>query len=121
MGCAVDAVVLIKADISRVEQLSRQLAQVPGVMEVCFVTGQYDLVARVQANGHEQLSQIVGDQMRSLDGLMLTETMTALRVHTGERAEPPPLPEPVDATVTTVISSAVLDAMSLTPSLSTAS
>lgn len=94
MANAIDAVVLIKADISRADRLARELAQLPGVVEVCFVTGQYDLVARVQAYGPEHLSQMVGEQMSSLEGLKLTETMTALRVHAGEQSELPPWPEP---------------------------
>lgn len=94
MGREVDAVVLIKADISKADVLARQLAQVPGVLEVCFVTGQYDLVARVQAGGHEALAHIVGEKMRSLDGLMVTETMTALRVHAAGQDDEPAIEPP---------------------------
>lgn len=43
----VSAVVLIKAETSRVNELARQLVELPGVAEVFSVAGQYDLVAKI--------------------------------------------------------------------------
>lgn len=78
----VSAVVLIKAETSRVNELARQLVELPGVAEVFSVAGQYDLVAIVRVNENEQLAEVISEKMRKLDGVQLTETMIAFRVFT---------------------------------------
>ena len=45
----VSAVVLIKAETSRVNELAQKLVELKGVAEVFSVAGQYDLVAIVRA------------------------------------------------------------------------
>jgi DNA-binding Lrp family transcriptional regulator len=78
----VSAVVLIKAETARVNELAQQLVELPGVAEVFSVAGQYDLVAIVRVNENEQLAEVISDKMRKLDGVKLTETMIAFRVFT---------------------------------------
>ena len=53
----VSAVVLIKAETSRVNELAQQLVELKGVAEVFSVAGQYDLVAIVRVKENEELAR----------------------------------------------------------------
>jgi len=79
---SVSAVVLIKAETSLINELARQLAELPGVAEVFSVAGQYDLVALVKVNENDQLAEVISEKMRKLRGILMTETMIAFRVYT---------------------------------------
>jgi DNA-binding Lrp family transcriptional regulator len=74
----VNAVVLIKAETSLINELAEQLAELPGVAEVFSVAGQYDLVALVRVRENEEIS----NRMRKLNGIIGTETLIAFRVYT---------------------------------------
>ena len=52
----VNAVVMIKAETSSINELAEQLAELPGVAEVFSVAGQYDLVALVRVRENEELA-----------------------------------------------------------------
>ncbi|HEX7115308.1 MAG TPA: Lrp/AsnC ligand binding domain-containing protein [Steroidobacter sp.] len=77
----VNAVVLIKAETSLVNELAEQLAELPGVAEVYSVAGQYDLVALVKVRENEELADVISNRMRKLHGILGTETLIAFRVY----------------------------------------
>ena len=79
---AVNAVVLIKAETSLINELAEQLAELPGVAEVFSVAGQYDLVALVRVRENEDLVDVISHRMRKLQGILGTETLIAFRVYT---------------------------------------
>lgn len=78
----VNAVVLIKAETSLINELAEQLAELPGVAEVFSVAGQCDLVALVRVRENEELADVISNRMRKLRGILSTETMIAFRVYT---------------------------------------
>jgi DNA-binding Lrp family transcriptional regulator len=77
----VNAVVLIKAETSRINELAEQLAELPGVAEVFSVAGQYDLVALVRVRENDELADVISNNMRKLAGIIGTETLIAFRVY----------------------------------------
>ena len=66
----VNAVVLIKAETSLINELAEQLAELPGVAEVFSVAGQYDLVALVRVRENEELADVISNRMRKLSGIL---------------------------------------------------
>jgi DNA-binding Lrp family transcriptional regulator len=77
----ITAIVLIKADVSRIPQVAEAVAAIEGVSEVYSVTGRIDLVAMVRVKEHEQLSDVVAEELRSVDGILDTETHIAYRAY----------------------------------------
>jgi DNA-binding Lrp family transcriptional regulator len=77
----ITAIVLIKADVARIPQVAEAVADIEGVSEVYSVTGRIDLVAMVRVKEHEQLSVVVTEQLRSIEGILDTETHIAYRAY----------------------------------------
>jgi DNA-binding Lrp family transcriptional regulator len=77
----ITAIVLIKADVARIPQVAEAVADIEGVSEVYSVTGRTDLIAMVRVKEHEQLSNVVAEQLRSVDGILDTETHIAYRAY----------------------------------------
>ena len=83
----VTAVVLIKAEGEKINTLAEQLVAMDAITEVFSVAGRYDLIAIVRVPQNEDLADVVGDDMRQLDGIMKTETVIAFRVYSHEETE----------------------------------
>jgi len=77
----VTAVVLIRAETDKVDELAEALAECEGVSEVFSVAGQYDLVVLVRVKENEQLAEVISGRMRKLQGVVGTETVIALRIY----------------------------------------
>ena len=77
----VNAVVMIKAETSLINELAEQLAELPGVAEVFSVAGQYDLVALVRVRENEDLARVISEKMRKLPGIMGSETLISFKVY----------------------------------------
>ena len=77
----VTAVVLIKAAVARIPEVAEAIAALEGVTEVYSVTGDVDLVAMVRVRRHEQLADVIADQMNKVDGVTHTETLIAFRAY----------------------------------------
>jgi DNA-binding Lrp family transcriptional regulator len=83
----VTAIVLIKAETSRIPELANKIADMAGVSEVFSVAGRYDLVSIVRVARNEDLADVITDQMRHLDGIVETETMIAFRAYSLQELE----------------------------------
>jgi DNA-binding Lrp family transcriptional regulator len=77
----VNAVVLIKAETSLINELAEQLVELPGVAEVFSVAGSYDLVALVRVRENDELADVISNRMRKLKGILETQTLIAFRVY----------------------------------------
>jgi len=77
----VNAVVLIKAETSLINELAEQLVELPGVAEVFSVAGSYDLVALVRVRENDELADVISHRMRKLKGILETQTLIAFRVY----------------------------------------
>jgi DNA-binding Lrp family transcriptional regulator len=71
------AIVLIEAERDALATLGGQLADVQGVAEVWSVTGEWDFVAIVRVARHEQLADVIRDELHKLSGIARTQTMVA--------------------------------------------
>ncbi|MGK2879662.1 MAG: Lrp/AsnC family transcriptional regulator [Mycobacterium sp.] len=70
----VEAFVLIQTEVGRAEVVAKQLAGLPGVLTAEYVTGPYDVVARVGADSLAELQSNVVAPVQQVTGI--TRTLT---------------------------------------------
>ena len=73
------AYVLIETEIGKVAHVAQALRGLDGVPLAEDLAGPYDLIARVQAPGLDQLGRLVVSRIQVVDGV--TRTLTCTVVH----------------------------------------
>ena len=73
------AYVLIETEVGKVAHVAQALGDVAGVQSAEDITGPYDVIARVQAPGLDQLGRLVVSRIQVVDGVTRTLTCTVLR------------------------------------------
>jgi DNA-binding Lrp family transcriptional regulator len=76
----VSAVVLLKVERERINDVAAELAELRGITEVYSVAGRYDLVAVLRVPDNESLADLVTNRMLMVDGILDSETLIAFRV-----------------------------------------
>jgi DNA-binding Lrp family transcriptional regulator len=70
----VEAFMLIQTEVGRAEVVAKQVAVLPGVLSSEYVTGPYDVVARV---GSESLADLQASVVANVQGIEgITRTLT---------------------------------------------
>ena len=64
----VTAIVFIKAEVARIREVAEAIAELAGVSEVYSVTGAIDLIAMVRVASHDQVAEVVADQLNKVPG-----------------------------------------------------
>ena len=77
----VTAIVFVKAEVARIPEVAEEIAALVGVSEVYSVTGTIDLIALVRVASHEQIAEVVADQLNKVPGVLSTETHIAFRAY----------------------------------------
>jgi DNA-binding Lrp family transcriptional regulator len=77
----ITAVVLVETEVNRVPEVAAQIADLDGVSEVYSVTGDVDLVVMVRVREHEELSDVIADQLGKVPGVRSTKTYLAFRAY----------------------------------------
>ncbi len=67
---------LILTAPGRERDVYRRLQEVSEIKDLHLLFGEYDLIAKVNAEGFSAISNIVVDKIRSVEGVMDTITMT---------------------------------------------
>lgn len=83
----ITAIVLIKAEPQLITDCAARLAGIEGVTRVYSVSGGWDLVAIVEVVDYEAIAKIVTEQISSIPGLQLTNTLTAFRTYSKQDLE----------------------------------
>jgi DNA-binding Lrp family transcriptional regulator len=73
------AYVLILTEIGKVAHVAQALRDLDGVQLAEDITGPYDIIARVQASGLDQLGRLVACRLQAVDGV--TRTLTCTVIH----------------------------------------
>ena len=71
--------VLVSTEAGAENDVYEQLAQLPELKEVHPLRGEYDLIAKVEADDFDSLGRVVVDRIRSVDGVVDTRTLTGTR------------------------------------------
>lgn len=75
----VNALVLLRVQTDRINEVAQQLVDLDGVSEVYSVAGQYDLVAVLRTSSNDQIASLVTEHILKADGLISSETLIAFR------------------------------------------
>jgi DNA-binding Lrp family transcriptional regulator len=71
--------VLISAAPAREHEVYNELSKVPEIVELHPLFGEYDLIAKIEADDFEKLGNLVVNNIRSIDGVIDTKTLTGTR------------------------------------------
>ncbi|RLB06978.1 MAG: Lrp/AsnC family transcriptional regulator, partial [Deltaproteobacteria bacterium] len=77
----ITAFVLVKAEKGKIQQVASKLGAFEEVKEVFSITGEYDLLAKVQVKEYKNMSDIVTEKFQKIDGLVNTKTMMAFKTY----------------------------------------
>ena len=77
----ISAIVLISAEVDRIPEVAAAIADLDGVSEVYSVTGDVDLIAIVRVRHHEELADVIADQLNKVSGVLGTQTHIAFRTY----------------------------------------
>lgn len=77
----ISAIVLINAEVDRIPEVAAAIAELKGVSEVYSVTGDVDLIAIVRVRHHEDLADVIADQLNKVSGILGTQTHIAFRTY----------------------------------------
>jgi DNA-binding Lrp family transcriptional regulator len=77
----ISAIVLINAEVDRIPEVAAAIAELSGVSEVYSVTGDVDLIAIVRVRHHEELADVIADQLNKVSGILGTQTHIAFRTY----------------------------------------
>jgi DNA-binding Lrp family transcriptional regulator len=72
------AYVLIETEVGKVAHVAQALSDVDGVQVAEDITGPYDVIAKIQAPGLDQLGRLVVSRIQVVDGVTRTLTCTVL-------------------------------------------
>jgi DNA-binding Lrp family transcriptional regulator len=73
------AYVLIQTEVGKVAHVAQALSNLDGVETAEDLAGPYDVIARVQARGLDQLGKLVASRIQLVDGV--TRTLTCTVIH----------------------------------------
>ena len=68
--------VLINAEPAHEHEVYNKLLKVSEIIELHPLFGEYDLIAKIEADGFEKLGQIIVNKIRSIEGVIDTKTLT---------------------------------------------
>ena len=77
----VTALVFIRTELHAVNDVAETIAGIHGVSEVYSVTGDVDLIAIVRVRHHEELADVIADQLNKVSGVLGTQTHIAFRTY----------------------------------------
>ncbi len=75
--------VLITIAPAQEHDVYTKLSKVPEVVELHPLFGEYDLLARIEADDFESLGVIVVNKIRSIEGILDTKTLTGTKLAKG--------------------------------------
>ena len=71
--------VLISAAPARGHYVYKELSKVPEIVELHPLFGEYDLIAKIEADDFDKLGNIVVSKIRSVEGVIDTKTLTGTK------------------------------------------
>ena len=71
--------VLISTAPTKEHDVFIQLERIDDIIEVYPLFGEYDLIAKIEANNFDELGEIVINKIRSIKGVIGTKTLTGIK------------------------------------------
>ena len=73
--------VLIHVSTKRESDVFNKLSKIPEVVEVYPLFGDYDIIAKIEAEDYDSVGEIVIHKIRTINGITFTSTLTRLKFH----------------------------------------
>jgi DNA-binding Lrp family transcriptional regulator len=70
--------ILINVAPAHEHEVYNKLSKIPQIVELHPLFGEYDLIAKIDANDFEELGTIIVNKIRSITGVIDTKTLTGL-------------------------------------------
>ena len=77
----ITAIVSILVESHRIPEVAQRVVDIEGVDQVYSVTGDVDLIAVVRVRRHEDLAEVIADQLSKVDGVRGTTTNIAFKTY----------------------------------------
>jgi DNA-binding Lrp family transcriptional regulator len=74
----IKAYVLVVTDPGKTRSVHEAISQIPGIEELHEVMGPYDLVVELKVESLQDIPQILGERIRTLDGIQSTTSLVTL-------------------------------------------
>ena len=71
--------ILIKAAPALEHEVYNNLSNIPQILELYPLFGEYDLIAKIETEDFNKLGEIVIDKIRPIKGVLDTKTLTGIR------------------------------------------
>ncbi len=71
--------VLIRTTPSHEQGVYNKLSKVSEIVELHPLFGEYDLIAKIEADDFEKLGNIIVEKIRTIDGIIDTKTLTGTK------------------------------------------
>ncbi len=72
--------VLISAAPAHEHEVYNKLSKIPEIIELFLLFGEYDLIAKIEAEDFEKLGEVVVSKIRSIEGVIDTKTLTGPKI-----------------------------------------
>lgn len=70
--------VLVRVSPKHEKDVFNKLSKLLEVIEIHSLFGEYDLLAKVESVGYESIGEIVVSKIRTIDGIIDTQTLAAI-------------------------------------------
>lgn len=77
----ITAIVSIVVESSRIPEVAEAIVELDGIDQVYSVTGDVDLIAVARVRRHEDLAEVIADQLSKVDGVQATTTNIAFKTY----------------------------------------
>jgi len=75
----INAIILINAERTKINDVAAQLVNLPGITDVYSVSGRFDLVAVIRFPNADDLAELITEQVIRIEGITKTESMVAFK------------------------------------------
>ena len=74
------AFVVISTVPGKEHEVYNKIAKINYVVEIHPLFGEYDLIVKIDAKDYSELGKIVVDQIRTIEGVIDTKTLTGIKI-----------------------------------------
>jgi DNA-binding Lrp family transcriptional regulator len=74
----IKAYVLVVTDPGKTRHVHEEMAKIPHIAELHEVMGPYDIVAEIEVESLQDIPQILGERIRTIDGIQSTTSLVTL-------------------------------------------
>lgn len=79
------AYVLLKVNSGAEREVCQKLVEFDEVLQADIIFGEYDVVAKIEAQDLSMLEEFISEKMRTVPNVLVTSTMIVSRAYRGKR------------------------------------